>query len=579
VAEGRSSFGEALIGGRDEALRVRLAWLLAFRAVVVTVLVVTLAALKATSDEQLFFRASVALYAVAGAAYVTIVLGALWLRFVRRHLVLLAYGQLVADALTATGLVVLTGGVESIFVFLYSLSVLNAAIVLERRGALVLAGVAAVMYGAVFVGDAVVTGVVHLGQLPSLGTNVGSFFLVAALGGYLTGQLSTTSEQLKDARAELRQLERLNAAMLASLPSGVVGVDEHGAVVFVNQAGIDILGAPDLVGAELAARYPELTVRGSHAQGARFEETIATATRGTRVIGGNHAPLVGAEGSGRVIVFQDLTELRRLQEDVARAEQLAALGRVAAGLAHEVRNPLAAMIGCLHLLRADDARLEPDNRRMLDIVWREAERLSGLVQDFLRYARPAPPRAAVVPIRLVLEEVAQTALLGLRSARVEVVVEPELTGWCDADQLRQVMWNLVVNADAAIAGAGRSGVVAFRARREGAFVVIDVDDDGPGVPESARAQVFEPFFTTRPEGTGLGLATCQQLVRQNGGSLQVGEAPTGGARFTVRLPAAPPANASTGVVPAVPDDVEVAAPAHRGTAGLRLDPAASTTER
>jgi two-component system sensor histidine kinase PilS (NtrC family) len=532
--------GEALLAGRDEGVRVRLTWLLAFRAVVVTVLVVTVAILKATSaEEMLFVRATAALYGIAGAAYVTILAGAVGLRLLRaRPLVWFAYAQLVADALIATGLVVLTGGVESVFVFLYSLSVLNAAIVLERRGALITAGVATLCFAAVFIGESVLAGRLRLDHAPSFATNVGSFFLIAILGGYLTGQLSTTSAQLKDVRAELRQLERLNAAMLGSLPSGVIGLDDRGAVVFINQAGVDILGVADLVGAQLAGRYPELMVPAADAQEARFEATVVTRDRGARVIGGNAAPLVGAERAGRVIVFQDLTELRRLQDDVARAEHLAALGRVAAGLAHEVRNPLAAMIGCLHLLRSDDARLEPDNRRMLDIVWREAERLSGLVQDFLRYARPAPPRPTSVPLTLLLEEVAQTALLGLRAARVTVRCEAGRTAWCDADQLRQVMWNLVVNADAALASAARQGVVEFVARVEGAVVIIDVDDDGPGVPEDIRDRIFEPFFTTRSEGTGLGLATCQQLVRQNGGTLTVGATPAGGARFTVRVPAA-----------------------------------------
>ena len=522
---------------RTEAVRVRLAWLLVFRAIVVTVLVATVVVLKATStEEDLFARASLALYAIAGAAYLTIFGGALWLRLMgTRRIVVVAYAQLASDAVIASGLVFLTGGVESIFVFLYSLSVLNAAIVLERRGAIAVAGFAAATYAAVYLVESSSNGSALL-LLPQFVTNAGSFFLVAVLGGYLTGQLTRTSERLKDTEASLAQLERLNAAVLGSLPSGVVSVDDRGRVVFINEAGSEILGGGVSVGSLLGEWRPEFATVCDDGSSDRFELSVTAGERGRRVVGGSVAPLVGVEGAGRVIVFQDLTELRRLQGDVMRAEQLAALGRVAAGLAHEVRNPLAAMIGCLHLLRSDDSRIDADNRRMLDIVHREAERLSGLVQDFLKYARPAPPRIAAVRLAPLVEDTAAAARLGLKAARLDVVGVDDVVVTVDADQLRQVLWNVIGNADAMLAVAGRQGVVQVAARVDGDFVRIAIDDDGPGVADDVREHLFEPFFTTRSDGNGLGLATCQQLMRQNGGSIGVDVAPTGGARFVVRVP-------------------------------------------
>jgi two-component system sensor histidine kinase PilS (NtrC family) len=560
---------------RTDVVRVRLSWLLVFRAVVVTVLVATVIVLKATaSDEVLFNRASLVLYAIAGAAYLTILIGALWLRFLGvRQIVLVAYAQLVSDAAIASALVMITGGVESIFVFLYSLSVLNAAIVLERRGAIAIAASATLMYAGVLVFETLAgRGLVTL--LPQFVTNTGSFFLVAVLGGYLTGQLSRTSERLKDTEASLAQLERLNAAVLGSLPTGVLSIDDRGRIVFINPSGSEILGGGPTVGTELQSWRPELVNVGEDQRNDRFEIALPTSDRGVRIIGGNVAPLLGVEGTGRVIVFQDLTELRRLQEDVTRAERLAALGRVAAGLAHEVRNPLAAMIGCLHLLRSDDSRIEPDNRRMLDIVWREAERLSVLVQGFLKYARPSPPRSAAVRLQSLIEETTGMARLGLTAVRVDLLEVADVFVRCDPDQLRQVLWNLIGNADAAIRTAGReNGVVAITAKVEAGAVRIDVDDDGPGVPEELRSRIFEPFFTTRSDGTGLGLATSQQLMLQNGGTIATDVAPLGGARFTVRVPldrdSSPPASSPGSLPPLPATAVRTAAPTVPG--GVRVD--------
>jgi two-component system sensor histidine kinase PilS (NtrC family) len=521
-----------------ELVRVRLAWLLVFRAIVVTVLVGTVLILKATSsDEELFNRASFAIYGIAAAAYLTILCGAGWLRvFGMRGINVVAYGQLIADAAIASALVLLTGGVESIFVFLYSLAVLNAAIVLERRGAIVIAGSATILYAIVWFIEA------HgraglMAHLPQFVTNVGSFFLVAVLGGYLTGQLSRTSERLKDTEASLAQLERLNAAVLGSLPSGVVSIDDRGVIVLLNQSGSEMLGGGAAVGVDVATWRPELASVGGAGASERFEIKVSAGERGMRIIGGSVAPLVGLEGAGRVIVFQDLTELRRLQEDVIRTEQLAALGRVAAGLAHEVRNPLAAMIGSLHLLRSDDTKIDTDNRRMLDIVWREAERLSRLVQDFLKYARPAPPRLTSVRLAGLIEEIVGTARLGLKAATVFAVDVDDVVVRSDPDQLRQVLWNLIVNADAILLAAGKTdGRVHISTKSSDGFVQIDIDDNGPGVPQDIRGRLFEPFFTTRSDGSGLGLATSRQLLLQNGGSIALGDAPIGGARFSVVVP-------------------------------------------
>lgn len=328
--------------------------------------------------------------------------------------------------------------------------------------------------------------------------------------------------------------------MLESLPSGVLTTAPSGKITFVNRAGSEILGEDraHLLGAQASAYIPELPTAASPG---RFEIQLDE----DRVLGGNVASL-GEESRGQVVVFQDLTELRRLQGDLARAERLQTLGRFAAGMAHELRNPLAAMIGCLQLLKADAKKgtpLSEEAMRMLGIVDRESTRLEGLVSDFLTYARPSPPNVTVLDVGELCRRCAQAAGAG-EDASIEVTAEAgphHARG--DADQLQQVMWNLLGNALQATRGEmgptrGEPPRIEVRVRRHGAACEVQVDDNGPGIADVDRGRIFEPFFTRRASGTGLGLATSHQLIMSQQGDIDVGSSPLGGARFTLRLPAA-----------------------------------------
>ena len=543
----RARYDEDVTDDVEAQLRRRISWLLAFRAAVMTVLLVTSLILRATSAETLFARASLGIYAIVAISYLSVVAGAFFMkRFGRRHIRELAYAQLMFDAVVAAVIVVLTGGVDSVFVFVFSINVLTAAAVLQKQGARALAAAVVALYSLVLAGEAsgfvLPLGLDHAPSVTELLapflTNTASFALVSILAGFLSEQLKKTSESLTVARAQLERLEELYRAVLESLPSGVLTVDQGGSIVYVNSSGADILGKTnaELVGAALLERAPSLAVGDGVEENTRFERAALVDNR-ERMIGGSIARLTGLEGvAGRVIVFQDLTELRRLQQDVARADRLAELGRFAAGLAHEIRNPLAAMIGCLQLLVRDDAvtsKLHGDSLRMLGIVHREAERLSGLVTEFLTYARPAPPVTERTALLALATETVATMRTGIDPAIVVDVEGVEVHAQCDPQQVRQALWNLIGNASHAVGERGRVLVHVSADHNEAAIVV---DDDGPGVPDDIRPRIFEPFFTTRPDGTGLGLATVHQTIVQQGGSVAVDVSPLGGARFTMRLP-------------------------------------------
>jgi two-component system sensor histidine kinase PilS (NtrC family) len=263
-----------------------------------------------------------------------------------------------------------------------------------------------------------------------------------------------------------------------------------------------------------------------------------------RVLGISVSPLRDDNDKviGRVVNFQDLTELRTLEETMRRAERLATVGQLAAGIAHEIRNPLASISGSVELLgRAP--RVSDDDKALMAIVVREIERLDRLIHELLEYANPRPRTLVRFDLLTVLTEVIQ--VMRQDKSRSEVALKTELPTepimlTADPSQLRQVMWNLCRNAaEAAIGGAGNGAVVTVRAREDSIGVTIEVEDNGPGIAADHLPRIFDPFFTTKKRGTGLGLATSHAIVTEHGGSLDVRSEPGQGTRFTVRLPRTP----------------------------------------
>jgi two-component system sensor histidine kinase PilS (NtrC family) len=267
------------------------------------------------------------------------------------------------------------------------------------------------------------------------------------------------------------------------------------------------------------------------------------------VLGFSRFPLTGHGGKpmGRAVIFQDLTELRAMEAAVKRSERLADLGRVAAGLAHELRNPLASMAGSVELLSASQG-LRQEDQRLMAIVTKEAARLEQLVARFLDYSRPAPPRLVEVDAAQLATEVAEVFVRDPAASRLTLRRELQpLTLRCDPDQLRQILWNLLANAAQAIQSVGGVGTIRLACAPEpGGWGRLEVEDDGPGIDPADQAKLFTPFFTTKAGGTGLGLATIHRIVEAHGGAVTAAPAGARGARFTVRLRSAPPRSAAAG---------------------------------
>ncbi len=275
---------------------------------------------------------------------------------------------------------------------------------------------------------------------------------------------------------------------------------------------------------------------------------------------------------GVVLSGRDITELKRLGEQLIQSEKLAAIGQMLAGVAHELNNPLTAILGVTELVREREG-LDESMKRQLDLTHRQARRAARIVQNLLEFSRPSQTPKKPVDINTVLERTLQLHEHSLRRNAVEASFQPAeslpaVVG--DASQLIQVFLNLLINAEQAIREIRESGRIQIRATSLGDKVMVTIQDDGTGISPDALAKIFDPFYTTkRPGGgTGLGLSICTAILREHGGTIEAQSLPAGGSAFTVILPAVIPEQAEA--VPAIPARAETA-PANSKSAAVSIE--------
>ncbi|HYY52904.1 MAG TPA: ATP-binding protein [Myxococcales bacterium] len=467
----------------------------------------------------------------------------------RRHLGWVAHGQLAADVIAATGLVYLTGGAESIFTVLYPLAIVSGAIGLGRRGAALGAATSCVAF--CVLAWSMQIGIVppaaaELDRVPLapgklavvMAANLSAFMLVGGLSSLLAEQLQGARSQLLRSETRLEALEAIYSAVVRSIASGILTLGEDGRITYLNPAAEHLTGVSDRTarGQPLRTLLPDLaTSIGRPRERGRPEVRLRAHDGRDRILGYATAPLAGG-ASGQVILFQDLTELRQMEEAVRRADRLAVVGGLAAGLAHEIRNPLASMCGSIEILGASPG-LDEQERRLMSVVRSEAERLEALVREFLSFARPISPafepldatRAVMETVELFRQQVAERG--------IELVVQADSPVWVRADpgQLKQVLWNLLGNAADATPRGGRVEVRILRQAGEG---ILEVEDTGHGIADEDLQRIFDPFFTTKERGTGLGLAIVHRIVEAHSGHLSVNSEAGRGTTFRVALPVA-----------------------------------------
>ena len=480
-----------------------------------------------------------------------------------RRLMLLSYSHFIGDALFATTVILLTGGTDSIFTFFYSLAIINASIILYRQGALFTASFNSICLGAVGAGqmellgadfralvstDTLFGGVTGSpndigGVLPGLIVNSLAFFGIAVLASFLAEQMRAADTLAREHKRGFDALTNLHESIVSNIESGLLTVDSALIVTYVNQTVVRLLGRKreELVGRSIRDIFPEVApaIENPDKSGTAHSETTTHVVQGRRwFLRWSISPLRDDVGTrvGNILLFFDLTRTREMEEEVKRSEQMAALGRMAANIAHEIRNPLASMSCSIQLL-ADSLQVSDSEKRLMDIVVRETDHLNRWITEFLEYARPRKPHAETVDVAELAHEVLQILQHDQQAANASLGVlaagDTAMVG--DRTRLRQVIWNLALNA---LQSAGPSAEVNVHVdgTRSGQLT-IRVEDNGPGIDQEVLPRIFEPFFTTKLGGTGLGLAAVHRNVSEHGGTiLAQARDPGPGATFVINFP-------------------------------------------
>lgn len=490
-------------------------------------------------------------YGAVALAFVATLVYRPFLGRIRRPRVFAAV-NIATDIGIVSTLVLFSGGKDSVFVFLYMAVSIYAAMFFRRGAAIGWGAVAGIAYGAVLLAGQRGLPVEGATASPTpvllavWAVHSGALVLVAALTSFLVAELDRTGRALDERTSDLVRLLTLHQRTVESLRSGLLTTDDQGHVTSFNPEAERITG-------ETLARALHRDVE-EILPGVRrvIDEVGGLGTRGRarmpyRNLRGEQLFLgvgtyilrdVAGARAGHVVIFQDVSDVVEMERELSRSERLAAVGQLSASIAHEIRNPLAAISGSIEVMRAKQCDQTGESVRLMDIVVREVDRLNQLIGDFLHFARPGP--LAICPVRL--GEVIAGVLEMFESVRppgVEVTfaVDDDLVALADASALRQVLWNLVLNASQAMSEGGLLRVEAHRvqgdpsqgvdhggrreAEEKAMWVEIAVLDQGVGIPAEAVERVFDPFYTTRPEGTGLGLATVHRIVEDHGGLVRL----------------------------------------------------------
>jgi two-component system sensor histidine kinase PilS (NtrC family) len=540
-------------------LRSRLSTLIAARVVLVTLLMGSAIMIQISRPGAFPVDP---FFALIGLTYALSVFYLATLRFAERHpwLVDLQFG---ADALLVSAFIHVTGGITSNFSSLYLLPIIAASMIRYRRVAVQLAALSAVMYLALVAvqyidldlplarrfSPVVELPTVRVAQY-TVAINLGGFMAVALLAGSLADSLRSAGARLEDASHRIRDLRAFNEYVINSLLSGLITTDHNGRILTFNRAASTIIGLPAVrvIGRNVVEvlQLPEpvhARLRGLTA-GRSLKVDCQHRTASGRLIdvGLTASTLTFPEGgTGYVWSFQDVTDVRRLEREARLRQRLAAVGEMAAGIAHEIRNPLASMSGSIQVLR-QELPLSEDQAQLMDIVLRESERLNDTIKSFLAYARPQRSSITRMDVRKVLQD---TALLlrnnaELRADHVIDIEVPDDPVWCEADenQIRQVVWNLATNGLRAMANGGRLRMVvkSEHAPEGDEWTVLTVQDEGCGIPAEDVDNIFQPFRSSFERGTGLGLAIVHRVVTDYNGSIQVSSEVGVGTIMSVRLP-------------------------------------------
>ncbi|RJX27954.1 MAG: PAS domain S-box protein [Desulfurivibrio sp.] len=534
----------------DYYLKNQILWILFLRVVVLTILLGITILLQTKEHEIIIPPVRYIAYFTVG-TYLFTIFSAFFLRVITCYRSF-AYLQIITDCLLTSCLVFFTGGSQSIFTIIYFFPIISSAILLFRRGALLLAALTTFSYAAILGAEFLLPdlALLRLGITPLNSIHVAmhyfsirglTFFLVAALSFILSERLHRAEAELSKTSQDLDRLALLYKQIFDDIATGIITVDSQGRISSFNRSAGIITGyaAIDVLGRKIDQAFPELSISTDSIR----PMTYLQKKRGEKIPVGyswTRLNMPGDSENARVYTMQDLSVIKKMEEKVRQAEKMAAIGEMAAGIAHEFRNPLAAISGAAQVLEND---FEPatSSRSLMNIIIRECDRLEETISQFLEFSKPATPEKSWLSIAGIVQESCDLLTRGRnwdQRFAVKTIIPENLDCWADARQVKQVILNLMENARNAMEQTGGAITISASEISEDGQekTLLQVADNGPGIAEKFMDQIFEPFFTTRENGTGLGLAIVRQLVDSHGGQVWLENKKEGGAVFSFTLP-------------------------------------------
>ena len=470
------------------------------------------------------------------------------------------YLQLTMDVILITLLVYLTGSVRSNYSVIYTLVIIYSVIFLGRKGGFIVASAAGISYGLLLdlefykllpsisslereynlsAGDVFVRILVH----------ILSFYVLAYVSSIVVEQEKKTRSLLAEKESEFDQLDLLFRSIIESVDAGVMTINLQGRIKTFNRAAQEITGFPlkKIENRQVEEIFPELGTffpqESSYDQARKRKEVIITGGKNNKInLGCSTSPLKDKhdEQIGNIIFFQNLTEIKRMEASLEKSKTLAVIGEMAAGLAHEMRNPLASITGSIQLLQ-QGLNLDETDKRLMQIILRGKDQLDSFVRDFLLLASPIPLSRELVNINQITEEVLENIELSnnlSNAVKIVKVFDEGVSIFANKEQIRQVVYNLVINALQAMKEGGILSVEIKKQKLRDVedYVEIVVKDTGCGIEENDLKKIFEPFFTNKEKGTGLGLAIVSRFVDGYNGRIKVESVINEGTTFIVSLP-------------------------------------------
>ncbi|MBF0444349.1 MAG: hypothetical protein HQL68_02075 [Magnetococcales bacterium] len=461
----------------------------------------------------------------------------IWLES-RKHIATFTKVQCALDPVLITILILTTGGLESPFYFLFGVAILNTAFLLGQRQAFIMAGMILICSVGLVTLIPVLKVFAFKPELDAINRLVFqgiAFILTALLAGALAKRIGGIKQALREQTDSLTSLTSLHHQITHAIPHALISINSEGLIRDANPSAEQILNisAVEISNRPLKQYFPALQWAVDHID---RDDIYLEFKHNRKILGVNISTLIDQQNlsGGALLVIKDLTTIKELETKVANREKLSLTGQMAAGVAHEIRNPLASILSATQMFGEET----PRNIKLKGIIIEEVERLNKLTTNFLLYSRPTSPTRQQVDLLDFLDRITEQIKIDPcwgTNRQLIISIPPQTTVLFDADQLRQIFWNLLINAAQAAPDGGLITIMLDPKTSNSEEIIVVVEDDGPGLDNKIISKVLEPFFTTRSGGTGLGLAVVSQLTHMNGGAISLQPGKKKGLRVLITL--------------------------------------------